>query len=102
MLPKFDIRDQDAWTGTLRANPPGLAGYAVLEFAAQWAHLMEEGISGGKRIKDIAWETQREVGEVPLDRYNAAVEILSRIWGHGAELMAWFEGVEHDGVEELG
>jgi len=65
-----------------------------MEYAEQWATLMEERMKAGAQIEDIADETSREIDQRPGFgitgfMYGCAVNSLAHCWVHGETLRRW-------------
>ncbi len=66
-------------------------GLGIIRYAIKWANFMEEEISNGKQVKDIADETSRKADTEGITgfMYGCAVKILSAVWKYGEELRKW-------------
>lgn len=79
-------------------------GYSrcVVDYAEQWAKLMQIEIANGRtHIKDIAEETQKPLSYLGITgfMYGAAVQALAHFWQFGDELRRWHNkeyGVSED------
>lgn len=75
---------------------------AVVDYAEQWAKLMQIEIANGRtQIKDIAEETQKPLSYLGITgfMYGAAVKALAHFWQFGDELRRWHNkeyGVSED------
>lgn len=61
----------------------------VIEFAQEWAELMETQMAVGKTIAECAGETAREADKdfgMSGFAFHAAVKVLLNFWVHGEEL----------------
>ena len=59
-------------------------------FAERWANVMEEKMSNGEKLEDIAKQTSFDVAEgITGFMYGMAVSILSQCWKHGEQLRQW-------------
>jgi hypothetical protein len=67
---------------------------AVVDYMNKWADLMEEKISGGEEVKDIAKETSHTADTEGITgfMYGAAVAALAEFWEYGEELRKWHNG----------
>ena len=62
----------------------------VFAFAERWANVMEEKMSEGKKLIDIAEQASFDVSNgITGFMYGAAVSILSKCWIHGELLRQW-------------
>ena len=73
----------------LNSDPYGTACYTYLE---RWANLMEEKMSAGENLEDIAKDCSHKADEEGITgyMYGASVSILSNVWEHGEELRKWY------------
>lgn len=74
-------------------------GLACLNYAEDWATLMEVKMSEGHELEDIAKDTSHEadVEGITGFMYNMAVAILVSHWVHGERLRRW-----HNLTSQLG
>ena len=65
--------------------------YAIVRYMDKWAELMEEEISNGKSVVEIADATSRAADTEGITgfMYGAAVASLAEFWEHGEELRKW-------------
>lgn len=80
-------------------------GYSrgVIDYAENWAKLMQVEIAKGKTVQEVADETQKGLGYLGITgfMYGCAVNGLSRYWKHGEALRKWHNkeyGYEGEGV----
>lgn len=66
-------------------------GNAVFEYLIRWADMMEERISKGEAISNMAKETSHkaDIEGITGFQYGCAVNILSQVWEYGEELRTW-------------
>ena len=66
-------------------------GLAIFRYAVRWAELMENEISNGNKIKDVAKELSYEADTEGITgfMYGAAVGLLAACWKYGEELRLW-------------
>jgi hypothetical protein len=87
----FSKKNVDAWVKGVSANQDDY-GYAVYEYAAKWANLMEREMATGKSValiaKDTSHEADKEIGITGF-MYGCAVSVLAEVWEHGDELRRW-------------
>lgn len=64
---------------------------AVIDYSVAWANLMEERISHGASIQEMAQETSHlaDTKGITGFMYGCAVWGLSKYWEHGEELRKW-------------
>ena len=86
----FTIKDAESWQKSLDNNKDGY-GSGVIRFAARWANLMEQKMSNGAKLEDIADAASHEadVEGITGFMYGASVSILSQVWAHGEQLRLW-------------
>lgn len=84
------LRDPSPWWMGERANQDSY-GHAVYAYAKRWADLMEERMSAGAPLSDIAKEASYDADTECITgfMYGCAVAILSIAWWHGEELRRW-------------
>ena len=63
----------------------------VIDYMIRWADMMEDRISKGEKISDIAKETSHEADTEGITgfMYGCAVNILAQVWEYGEELRTW-------------
>ena len=65
-------------------------GLECFNFAERWANVMEEKMSNGEKLEDIAKQTSFDVADgITGFMYGMAVSILSQCWKHGEQLRQW-------------
>lgn len=106
---EIDLKDAEGWKKSKDNNASGYGG-AILEYAENWAKLMQAEIKakGYEKVDyvvmvGIAERTSFELGFLGITgyMYGAAVNILSQCWKHGEALRKWHNkeyGHEGDGV----
>ena len=85
------LKDKEAWEEIVKLNSDSY-GSATIRFVAAWAMLMEEAMSRGFQLCEIADETSHEADKaigITGFMYGMAVAILSKQWEHGEELRKW-------------
>jgi len=82
-----DIKAYDEW----KANNTNPYGSAIFRYAEKWANLMEERLTKGEKIEDIAKELSHKADTEGITgfMYGCAVSILSQCWEYGEELREW-------------
>lgn len=89
--PKYmSLKDEAGWKKACAANTDPYGG-AVMRYAETWARLMEDGISKGRVLDDIADETSHLADNEGLTgfMFGAAVSTLARVWIYGEDLRRW-------------
>jgi hypothetical protein len=88
--PRFECKDLDGWRKWVKSNLDPY-GRACVVYSEQWAELMEEKMSKGATLKDIAKDASHEADTDGITgfMYGAAVSMLSGCWKHGDELRRW-------------
>lgn len=94
-----DVKAYENW----KAKQKDGYGQAVFRYAERWADMMEDKISKGEKIKDIADRLSHEADTEGITgfMYGASVSILTQCWEHGEELRKWHNkeyDYEGDGV----
>ena len=93
-----DIKVYEDW----KAKQKDGYGQAVFRYAERWADMMEDKISKGEEIKDVADKLSHDADtEGTGFMYGMAVNILTKCWKHGEELRKWHNkeyDYEGDGV----
>jgi hypothetical protein len=104
----MQLKNKQLWEKSLANNqdPYGLAAHT---FAERWANLMEEKMSQGAKLADIAKETSHAADTEGITgfMYGCAVGILSQVWDNGEELRRWHNldtqiGAEGEKANESG
>lgn len=98
----MEIVNQEHWQKWVDSNTDPY-GSGVIRYAERWADLMEQKISTGKKLADIASETSHEADTEGITgfMYGCAVQILSDVWKYGEDLRLWHNkkyGHEGSGV----
>lgn len=86
----MDFRNEEYWKKGLALNTDDYGG-EVYRYAEAWADLMENEISQGKELKEIAKQTSHTADSEGITgyMYGTAVSILAKCWVHGEELRLW-------------
>ena len=74
----------------------------VIDYMIRWANMMEEHISNGENINNIAKKTSHEANTDGITgfMYGCAVDLLSILWEYGEDLRKWHnKQYEYDGDE---
>mgnify|MGYP001128586800 CR=1 FL=1 len=89
-MSRFTVSDKKVWEDYKRKNRDGY-GHAILTYASRWAKLMEESISQGHNLEDVAKDLSNDADLEGITgfMYGAAVKILSDVWVHGDQLRCW-------------
>lgn len=100
---EIELSDPEYWNEVKRVNSDDGYGMATIEFAENWAKLMQKEISEGKTLAECADKTSFELGFLGITgfMYGFSVNILSHCWKYGEELRKWHNkdyGYEGDGV----
>ncbi|ALO79641.1 hypothetical protein HOBO_233 [Bacillus phage Hobo] len=84
------IVDEKVYEDWKEKNTDGY-GAGIFRYAEKWANLMEEEITKGSRIRDVAQKLSHDADTEGITgfMYGAAVSILSQCWVHGEELKKW-------------
>lgn len=90
----FSFKDEKAkknWKKTVEVNSHDGYGLAGVTYAARWAHLMENEINCGSKLKNIAEKTSHEADKEGVTgfMYGCAVSVLTQVWKYGEELRLW-------------
>lgn len=82
---------KDEYAEYVRINSDGGYSQAVIEYSEAWARLMQIETAKGREVKDVAEETQTELGFFGITgfQYGCAVRGLSQFWVFGEELRKW-------------
>lgn len=90
-LKNFAKSDGAAWERFVEMNDSDPYRYACVQYAADWAHMMESRLSDGVTVADIAGPTSHESDTDGITgfMYGAAVHILAICWERGEELRVW-------------
>lgn len=74
-----------------RSNNQDSYGKGVVDFCERWANLMEMQITNGKKLTEIASDTEKEADTDGITgfMYGCAIDTLSQVWKYGDELKAW-------------
>lgn len=75
----------------------------VIDYMIRWADMMEECISNGEKINNIAEETSHRADTEGITgfMYGCAVDLLSQFWKYGEQLKIWHNsqyGYEGEGT----
>lgn len=96
---EMSLKDQEAWDKIVAVNVDPYSKCAV-DYARDWAKLMQSELSKGSKLEDIAGSTSFALGFHGITgfMYGAAVQMLSQCWEHGEALRVWHnKEYEHEG-----
>ena len=67
-------------------------GNAVYKYLIRWANIMEDRMSKGETISDMAEETSHKADTEGITGFmhGCAVSILAQTWEYGEELRTWY------------
>lgn len=84
------VNDRKAWDDW-KGNNTDPYGNAIFQFAERWANMMEERMSEGEKLEDVATECScvADTEGITGYMYGAAVAILAQCWVHGETLRWW-------------
>jgi len=88
-----DQKQYDIWRDSNQDD----YGKACLDYGEKWAELMEQHISQGKRVCEVAKETSYIVNkmsgfQITGFMYQCAILFLDKTWEHSDELLQWYWG----------
>lgn len=67
---------------------------AIFKWAEDWAELMEQKMSEGAKLEDIALQTSHETDKGYTGfMYGQAVRVLATFWQYGELLYQWYKSV---------
>jgi hypothetical protein len=86
----IQVIDQKVWDGWC-ANNQDPYGSGVVRFAERWAVLMQQKLTEGNSVSEIADDASREADTEGITgfMYGCAVQMLAGCWVHGEELRRW-------------
>ena len=108
--PPMTFKDSGAatnWAKGLAKNQDPY-GNGVYRYASEWATQMEQRISNGERLENIAEQASHDADEgISGFMYAYAVQVLSVCWIHGEQLRIWHNlktqvGTEGEKANESG
>ena len=84
------IREKDTWEDWKESNKDPY-GQNIINYAVKWADLMEERLSEGEELEEIAKPTSHEADDMGITgfMYGQAVLVLSDVWKYGERLLRW-------------
>jgi len=85
------FKDKATWESFVAKNMDPY-GAGVVQYAEQWADLMETRIAEGKSVTQMAEETSFIAAKgtgLSGFQYGCAVAILSQVWLYGEALRQW-------------
>ena len=85
------IKDQKVWDDWVIRQHGFAYGLRCFSYAEDWADLMEDAMSQGRLLEDVAEELSHEADTDGITgfMYGASVSILSFCWEHGEQLRRW-------------
>lgn len=88
---KIKVGQESNWKHFVEINSQDFYSKGVVDYATTWAELMEEEISQGKKLEDIAESTSHKADEEGITgfMYGCAVSVLAQMWEYGEELRKW-------------
>lgn len=86
----MNISNQEIWNSWVESNQDDY-GSAVIRYAEAWADLMEQQMSAGASLEDIAEATSNEADTEGITgfMYGCAVQLLATCWEFGEQLRRW-------------
>ena len=86
----------------IEINSHNFYSKSTIDYMIRWANMMEESISNGYKINDIAEETSHRADNgITGFMYGCAVDLLSQFWEYGEDLKKWHNnqyGYEGEGT----
>lgn len=85
------LKDAEGWQKVVAANQDPY-GKATVDYAEQWANLMEERMAGdATMLPSVAKQASYDANTEGITgfMYGCAVSILSQVWEHGEALRLW-------------
>jgi hypothetical protein len=97
----------EAFENYVKVNSDDFYSKAVVDYSIAWADMMEEQMSKGAKLMDIAEKTSHDAdpkgrGGITGFQYGCAVGGLAEFWEHGEELRQWHNldtQIGHEGEE---
>jgi hypothetical protein len=85
---KIELLDVDGWNKSLEANSKDGYGKACLDYAENWAKLMQYEVANGKTIAECESRTSHEADTdgITVFMQGCAVNVLRQCWIYGEEL----------------
>lgn len=104
----IELRSAEAWKRFRGANTDDYGG-RVVQYAEDWARLMQTRIANGESLAECAEELSHAADHDGITgfMYGCAVQMLAECWVHGEELRRWHNketqvGTEGDQANESG
>jgi hypothetical protein len=105
----MEFKDEEAWKSWEEVNTDPY-GKCCVDYARDWANLMERKMAAGETLEDIADDASHEADKphgITGYMYGVAVSMLSQSWKHGEELRQWHNlktqiGTEGEKANEKG
>ena len=92
-MPEIQIKTglEAAYQAYVEMNSGDFYGKGVVDYSEAWASLMEDQISAGSTVVEIAKETSHTADTQGITgfMYGCAVSALAHYWVHGEELRRW-------------
>lgn len=89
----IDQKEYDDWKAKQvdKNGNPEPYGLEYFNYAERWANLMEEKMTNGEKLEDIAKSASHEADTSGITdfMYGMAVSILSHCWKYGEQLRQW-------------
>ncbi len=85
--------DEAKWQAFVEANSDDDYGKTVVEYAEDWANLMEAKLAEGCQFEEAAestWHEAKGHEELTGFMHGAAVATLALTWVHGDDLRRWY------------
>lgn len=89
---KMNVKNQVEWNEWVNNNRNPY-GEKCVRYAESWANLMEDRISRGEELEDVASDTSYEADTECVSGfvYGCAVSMISQCWEHGERFRLWHE-----------
>lgn len=92
-VPEMELQDRDSWIVFLESTlKESYSASLTIYYAQRWAQLMQQSMSKGAKLEDVAEATSYEadVECVSSIIYFCAVQLLIQHWKYGDQLRCWY------------
>lgn len=91
---KFEIVNPEPWIQRIERAKTNCFLQGSLEHAARWANLMDEAMSKGKKLEEVARDAMNKADIDGISGWmeGMSAQALVDSWKHGEALKAWYNG----------
>jgi len=87
---KIEVKNEEEWKKIIDKNNSSDYGRNAVEFAKEWACLMQCAIRKGKEVKNVAKDLSKKINiDITCFQFQWVTMLLIKYWKYGEELEEW-------------